>query len=138
MELLLSSDAGQLRFTRVPPVPEADVVGRRWVLETIAQGGTASTAVGEAVLELREDGSATFSTGCQTMTGTWITRGDTVFFGDEEYEPTACPPGLAEQDSLLTQTLSGGFQPLVDDDVLTATNLDNRGAPRVTLTYRAR
>ena len=137
MELVLTSDAGELRFTRVPPVPEADLVGRRWVLETVAQGGTASAAVGEAVLELREDGTATFSTGCPTMNGTWTARGDTVLFANQVYEPIPCPHAMNDQDSLVTQTLSGGFQPLVDGDVLTVTNLDTRGAPGVTLTYRA-
>ncbi len=109
MELVLTSDAGELRFTPVPPVPEAELVGTRWVLETIAQGGTASSTVGEpAVLELREDGTATFSTGCQTMTGTWTTHGDSVILAGYEYDPTVCDPALAEQDSLVTQMLSAG------------------------------
>ena len=95
MELVLTSDAGELRFTPVPPVPEAELVGTRWVLETVAQGGTASAAVGEpAVLELREDGTATFSTGCQTMTGTWTTHGDSVILADHAYDPIRCPPAV--------------------------------------------
>jgi heat shock protein HslJ len=137
MELVLSSDAGELRFSRVPPVLVADLVGTRWVLETVAQGGTASAAVGDPVLELREDGTATFSTGCPTMNGTWTTRGDTVVLADLAYEPIPCPPDPTEQDSLVTQTLSGGFQVSVDGDALTVTDADNLGAPAVTLTYVA-
>ena len=137
-ELLLTSDAGELRFTRVPPVPEAELVGTRWVLETVAQGGTASSTVGEpAVLELGEDGTATFSTGCRAMTGTWTTRGDTVLLAGVEYDPSGCPPEVAAQASLVTQTLSDGFQVTVEGDRLTVTDVDTRGAEAVTLTYRA-
>ena len=138
MELVLTSDAGELRFTPVPPVPEAELVGTRWVLETVAQGGTASSTVGEpAVLELREDGSATFSTGCQTMTGTWSTHGDAVLLAGYEYDPSGCPPEVATQDSLVAQTLSDGFQVTIDGDQLTVTDVDTRGAPRISLVYRA-
>jgi heat shock protein HslJ len=117
----------------------ADLLGTRWVLETVDRGdGTATSAVGDpAVLELAEDGTATFSTGCQTMTGTWTTHGDSVLLSGHEYDPAACGPSLAEQDSLVTQLLSGGFQVVVDGDVLTVLDTDNRGAPRLTLTYRA-
>jgi heat shock protein HslJ len=138
MELVLTSEAGELRFTRVPPVPEAELVGTRWVLETVAQDGSATPAVGEpAVLELSEDGTATFSTGCQTMNGTWTAHGDSVLLADHEYDPTACGAAMAEQDSLVTQLLSGGFQVLVDGGMLTVVDTDNRGAPRLALTYRA-
>jgi heat shock protein HslJ len=140
MELVLTSDAGHLRFTPVPPAPVADLVGTRWVLETVDRGdGTATPAVGDpAVLELGDDGTATFSTGCQTMTGTWTAHGDSVLLAGHEYDPTACGSPLADQDSLVTQLLNGGFQVLVDGDVLTVLDTDNRGAPRMTLTYRAR
>ena len=137
-ELVLTSDAGELRFTRVPPVPEAELVGTRWVLETVGQGGTASSTVGDpAVLELNEDGTATFSTGCQTMTGTWSSHGDEVLLAGYEYDPTACPPEVVTQDSLVTQTLSDGFQATIEGDQLTVTDVDTRGAPRISLVYRA-
>jgi heat shock protein HslJ len=138
MELVLTSEAGELRCTRVPPVPEAELVGTRWVLETVAKDGSATAAVGEpAVLELSEDGTATFSTGCQTMNGTWTAHGDSVLLADHEYDPTACGAALAEQDSLVTQLLSGGFQVIVDGGVLTVVDTDNRGAPPLSLVYRA-
>ena len=135
-ELVLTSDAGELLFRRLPPVPEAELVGTRWVLETIAHGGTASEAVGAR--ELRADGTVTFTTGCPTVNGTWTTRGDTVLLADLVNEPIPCPSDGTERESLVTQTLSGGFQPRIEGDVLTVTSLDTRGAPGVTLTYRAR
>jgi heat shock protein HslJ len=136
-ELVLTSDTGELRFTRLPPVPAADLVGTRWVLEGIAQNGTASAVNGEPVLELREDGTATFTTGCPTLTGTWTTRGATVFLADLVHEPIPCAPDMSGQESLVTQVLSGGFQVVIDGDILTVTALDDRGAPGVALTYRA-
>jgi heat shock protein HslJ len=53
------------------------------------------------------------------------------------YDPTGCPPEVAEQDSLVTQLLSDGFQVSIDGDVLTVIDVDVRGAEAVSLVYRA-
>jgi heat shock protein HslJ len=138
VELVLTSSAGELRFVRLPPVPVDDLTGVRWVLASLRGPDGETPAVGDpAVLELGEGGTATLSTGCQTMTGTWTTSGDSVFIADHVYDPTGCPSEVADQDSFVTQALSGGFQVSVDGDVLTVTDVDNRGAPGLTLVYRA-
>ena len=137
-ELLLTSSSGQLRFHRLPPVPVDELIGVRWVLESLRRADVDSPAVGEqVVLELADDGTATFSTGCQTMTGTWTTSGDSVHLEGHTYDPTGCPADVADQDSLLTQTLSGGFQVSVDGERLTVIDVDTRGAESGTLVYRA-
>lgn len=136
--LALTGDRGTLTFYRLPPVPTSDLVGTRWILESIVVGTTSRSPMGEpAVLGLRDDGTATISTGCQTMTGTWTTSGDSVFLSGHVYDPTGCPPEVAEQDSLVTQLLSDGFQVSVDGDVLTVIDVDVRGAEAVSLVYRA-
>ena len=43
---------------------------------------------------------------------------------------------VAAQASLVTQTLSDGFQVTVEGDRLTVTDVDTRGAAAVTLIYR--
>ena len=70
--LVLSGGGYELRFERLPPVPDSELVDVRWRLETLIDGDTASTPRGEpATLELRRDGSLAATTGCRTLTGTW-------------------------------------------------------------------
>lgn len=80
---MLIGDGVRLRFTPVQPVPESELSGTRWVLETLLDGETAASTLGEpAVLRLREDGTFEGSTGCRTLTGTWTPSGDGVQFPD--------------------------------------------------------
>ncbi len=68
--LVLTSDDGSLTFYRLPEVPTTALSGTPWVLESLVDGGTTSSAVGEpAVLQLRQGGSFTASTGCRSLRG---------------------------------------------------------------------
>ncbi|MCW2743100.1 MAG: uncharacterized protein JWR45_3522 [Blastococcus sp.] len=137
--LVLGGDRGTLTFHRLPPVPTTELVGTRWVLESRVEGRTASAAVGEpAVLELREDGSFTASTGCRTLEGSWQATGDSVLLGDYAYDTVGCAPPLERQDLQLTAALGQGFQVSIEGDVLTLGDVDSRGAEDVSFVYRAR
>ena len=133
-QLVLEADRGVLRFQPLPPVPVRELVGTRWALETLVTGEVASSTVGEpAVLELRDDGTVTGSTGCREFTGTWDTFGDEVRFPDFGSETVVeCPAELAEQDGQVFSVLGDGFSVAIDGDVLTVT--DRQGS---SLVYRA-
>lgn len=130
--LLLSGDATELWFVAVAPVPEEALVGTPWVLETLIDGETASSAIGDAVaLEIREDGTLTAGTGCRTLTGTWIAIGDEIATPELAAEGE-CTAQLERQDGHVVGVLEGGFTVDIDGDRLTLTAAGDQG-----LVYRA-
>jgi heat shock protein HslJ len=136
--LTLTGNRGTLHFYRLPPVPVADVTGVRWVLDSLQTGGTAASAVGPpAVLALRDDGTATISTGCREFEASWETRGDSVVLTDYAYDDIGCVDPVGEQDRLLLQLLTGGFQVAVDGSTLTVSDVDAHGTDQPVAVYRA-
>ncbi|TQN41412.1 heat shock protein HslJ [Blastococcus colisei] len=134
--LVLTGDGVELRFTRVTPVPESELTGTRWTLETLLDGETASSTVGEpATLELSDDGTltgSTGSTGCRDLTGRFRIEGDVVRLTDLRAGTEDCPADVAAQDGHVVTVLGDGFQVSVDGDRLTLSDPDGRG-----LVYRA-
>ncbi len=126
-ELVLSGHDTVLRFRRLPPVPVSDVVGTRWVLESLVDGDVASSVAGEpAVLVLSDDGTVEASTGCRVLTGTWTTHGDQILLTDAGMVGE-CPATLVEQDSYVGGALGDGFRAAVDGDRLTVTGRGGQG-----------
>ena len=82
-DLVLTGDGVRLRFSPVPPVPDRSLAGTRWVLETLVEGEVASSTLGEpAVLLLDEDRRASASTGCRSVTGTWLLEDGALVIDD--------------------------------------------------------
>lgn len=131
-ELVLAGGDATLRFAREAPEPDRALVGTRWVLDTLVDGGTASSVQGEPLLELADDGTARGSTGCRGWTGPWQRGGQVPALGPPTVEDVACPPGLARQDEQVTAVLAAGPAVAVDGDRLTLTAPDGRA-----LGYRA-
>ena len=130
--LTLSGPNSDLLFEPVAPVPTASLVGTTWVLDTLVEGETASSAAGDpATLRLSEDGTLSASTGCRTLTGTWLESGGVVVVpilsADGE-----CPDELWKQDSLVVAVIGDEFRAAVDGDRLTLTSMGGDG-----LGYRA-
>ena len=131
-DLLLTGDAVRLRFGPVPTVVDRPLAGTRWVLDTLVDGATASSTLGDpAVLVLREDRTVEASTGCQQVSGTWLLEGDALVV-DDLLGSATCSTELTAQDAHVTAVLGGGPTPVVDGDRLTLTADDGRG-----LVYRA-
>jgi heat shock protein HslJ len=131
-ELVLQNDQGVLRFRPQTPVPTADLVGTRWVLESLVDGEMASSTVGEpAVLQLADDGTFTASTGCRPFSGRWRASGDTVTL-DYEWPDASCPPEVEAQEQHIVGSIGKGFQVEIDGDRLTVTGPGGQG-----LIYRA-
>ena len=132
-DLLLSSDGVELRFTPVAPVQDSPLEGTRWVLETVVEDLTASSTVGDpAVLTLDADRRAEASTGCGTITGTWVVEDDSLVIDDLLGNAAMCPPDRERQDAHVQAVLRSGPTLEIDEDRLTLTADDGRG-----LVYRA-
>ncbi|WP_167760527.1 META domain-containing protein [Blastococcus sp. CT_GayMR16] len=131
-DLLLTGDGVRLRFSLVPPVPDRELAGTRWVLDTLVDGDVASSTLGEpAVLLLEPDSTADASTGCRAVTGTWLVE-DGALVIDDLLVTGTCPPDVEPQDAHVTAVLSSGPAVEISEDRLTLTAPDGRG-----LVYRA-
>lgn len=119
--LVLTGEQAELRFRPLPEVEERELVGTRWVLESVVSGDVAASPAGEpAHLELLADGTLRGSTGCRELSGTWEVAGDEVVFPDFSAEGPECPPELRDQDDHVVTVLGDGFQVSVEGDTLTA------------------
>ncbi len=130
--LVLSGDNTTLEFEELPPVSTADLLGTVWVLDGLVNGDSVSSVGGDrATLELFSDGSLLGSTGCRTVTGTYVESAGSIetptLAADGE-----CPDDLSSQDSLVLSVLGGPFRTEVDGQNLTLTQSGGEG-----LTYRA-
>lgn len=133
-ELVLTGDGVELRFGPVPAVPASPLQGTRWVLESLVDSATASSTLGPpAVLLLGADRRAEVSTGCRTLTGTWLVDADALVVDDLLPDGAVCPPELVRQDEHVAAVIAAGPALELDADRLTLTAPDGRG-----LDYRAR
>jgi heat shock protein HslJ len=122
--LVLSGDGVELTFAVQPPVPDADIVGTSWILDTLIQGDAASTILGDATLVLAADGTFIGSTGCRELTGSYEISGDTIDFSD--VTPAGdCAGELRGQDAMVLDVLDGSVTVTVDGSTLTLIG-DNR------------
>lgn len=125
--LTLSGPSTELVFDLAEPVPLAEFVGQLWLLDTIIEGETASTALGDpATLQLRDDGTLRGGTGCREFSGEYVTAGASVQFttfgltGD-------CSAELQEQDNQVVTVLGDGFTVEINRDRLTLSSRGNEG-----------
>jgi heat shock protein HslJ len=126
-QLVLSGPTVTLVFDPVAPIATSDLVGTEWVLQSLIDGEAATSVAGdEATLFLSENGTVLGSTGCRTLTGTWIVRSGEVFFPEFSAEGE-CPPDLAEQDGLVVAVLGDGFRPEISGNRLEVTDASGRG-----------
>lgn len=130
--LSLTGPDTELHFVRVPPVPSAEMVGSTWVLESLIEGETASSTMGEATLVLSEDGMLTASTGCREFVGTYVETGGEILVPESEARGE-CTEDLRAQDDHIVTVLGDGFRATVEGDQLTLTSQGGLG-----LVYRAR
>jgi heat shock protein HslJ len=125
-QLILSGDGVELTFGLQPPVPDAEIVGTAWLLDTLIQGDAATTVLGEATLVFAADGTFIGSTGCRELTGSYEISGDAIDFSD--VTPTGdCTHELRGQDGLVLDVLDGGVKASVDGSTLTLIGNDRQG-----------
>lgn len=120
--LVLSGPQVELRFVLVPPVPDAALIGPVWVLESLINGDTVSSTVGQqATLQLLPDGKLTASTGCRTVTGSYTVSGSHVDVTLDPFDAIGCADPVGNQDTQVLAVLGGGFQVAIAGDSMTLT-----------------
>lgn len=131
-ELILIGSAADLVFRPVPTVPTSELVGTKWLLETLIEGETATSVGGEpATLLLSSDGTLTASTGCRNLSGDWLENGGVIVVPTLSADGE-CPNDLAKQDSLVVTVIADEFRAEVEGIKLTLTSMGGDG-----LVYRA-
>lgn len=117
--LTVEGPDAMMEFSAIVPVPQAELIGTTWVLETLISGQTATAATGEpATLLLTSAGRIRASTGCRTLGGEYIVDGDSVRFTTFGAQGD-CPAVLADQDSAVVSVLGDGFTVNIEGDLLT-------------------
>lgn len=132
--LTLGGPDVRLTFRLLPPVPQADIVGTMWVLETVVTGDAASSVQGEATLALAADGTFSGLTGCRSLAGRYLVQGDEILFTELRADGE-CPASMEPQDSVIVSVLGDGFTAVVEGDAMTLTaggqSLVYRAAPGI-------
>jgi heat shock protein HslJ len=124
-DLVVTGPDGSLRFSRQEPVPDRELAGTTWTLDTLVDGEVASSVLGSPTLVLASDGTATGSTGCRGFLGTWQVAGDVLTL-DVTRDDIGCPEDLGRQDEQVLAVLDAGPQYGIDGDRLTLTAPDGR------------
>lgn len=131
-QLRLDGPSTELVFERAAAVPVAELVDQLWLLDTLIDGDSASTVMGDpAALLLRADGTLEAGTGCRSLSGEYLIRGSSVTIINLAAEGE-CPIGLVRQDGSVIAVIEGAFIAEIDSDRLTLTSQGNEG-----LGYRA-
>lgn len=117
--LALSGPQVELRFELVPPVPNAELIGPTWVLDSLIDGAVTSSVLGEALVEFGTDGSFTGSTGCRLFTATYAAAGDRMTVTDLVTTKNACSTDVVAQDMRILEIIGGGFSFAISGNQLT-------------------
>ena len=120
--LTLTGPGAELVFRLVPPLDPKPLTGTTWVLDTLVEGGTASSTIASAQparLVLNDDGTFEGTTGCRSFTGAWAVSGDVVAVTQRVFEGDC--KTAAEQDSHVAAALGGGFRAEREGDRLKVT-----------------
>ena len=120
--LLLTGPQVELRFTLIPHVANANVVGTTWILDSLITGEAVSSTIGERVtLQFSADGRLAASTGCRNVTGSYTISEGQVQVTLDPYDTIACAAEVGDQDAHILGVLSNEFGVSVDGDRLTLT-----------------
>lgn len=123
--LVLSGPQVELRFARLPPVPNADLVGPVWTLDSLISGQVVSSITGEPAptLQLRANGTLAAATGCRDLTGRYTVSGNRVAVTLDPYDLVGCVDPLGAQDTHVLKVVGAldGFTVAIQGSSMTMT-----------------
>ncbi len=117
--LVLAGPETELTFDLVPPVADADLVGPTWVLDSLFAGDAVSSVMGEAMLNLAEDGTISGFTGCRTFDGDYAISGTEMRVTGLTNDDRACTDDLVGQDNQVLEVLNNISSVEIDGQRLT-------------------
>jgi heat shock protein HslJ len=119
--LVLTGQNSRLVFEPQRQVPDADLVGTSWQLETLVNGETAASTVNGAPATLVLDPSGSFkaSTGCRTVTGRYALDGTRLRLTLDPYDAFGCAEPIGMQDAFVLGFLDGAYQATINGRQLT-------------------
>lgn len=133
-QLQITTPEGVWQFDRLAPLPTAELVGTRWVVDGYIDGDNVSSeaGMGDAFIELADDGSVVGATNCRALSGMWIETGSEILFTTFGADGD-CPNDTAwDLDARIIEVLGDGFSAEINDGQLTLTSRGNQG-----LTFRS-
>jgi heat shock protein HslJ len=123
--LVLSGPQVELHFTLVPKVPNANLGGPLWTLDSLISGEVVSSVVADkpATLQLNANGTLAASTGCRDLTGHYTVSGNQVKVTLDPYDAIACADPLGAQDSHVLKVIGAldGFSVTIQGSSMTLT-----------------
>lgn len=131
--LVLSGPEAELRFARLQPVPNADLVGPVWTLESLISGQVVSSVIKAPTLQLHANGTLAASTGCRDVTGRYTVSGNRVMATLDPYDLIGCPDPLGAQDAQVLKVIGAvdGFSVATQGNAMTLTAGDRALGYRV-------
>ena len=119
----LTLDNGQIRLTlldREVASPDKPLVGTKWVLDSIVDGGAVSSVPAGVTASMRiVDGQLELDAGCNGGGGPVAVTDDTLEFGPLMLTKRACQAGPSSVEQAVTTVLSGTVSYTIDADLLT-------------------
>ena len=133
-QLAITTPEGVWRFDRLAPVPTAELVGTRWVLDGYVTGDSVSNerGMGDAFIELSRDGALVGATNCRTLSGAWVETGNEIVFTEFSADGECSDGAAADLDGRIVSVLGDGFRVEIDGDRLAVTSQGDEG-----LTFRS-
>lgn len=129
---LRGPDGSTWTFELLPPIPTAELVDTRWILDGYVADDAVSNEQGmdAATLTLHADGTVTGSTNCRDLSGSWIQSGGEILLAQLAAEGS-CTNAAADLDGRILEVLGDGFTVEIDGQRLTITS---RGGVGLTFT----
>ena len=129
--LVLRGEDTELAFDRQPPVEDAALLGTRWEVVTLFEGdgpdGVASQAVGDASLNLTEDGVAEIATGCVDLSGRYVVEDGELRIIELPIPDLECPEPEASTHAHVVRVLLEPMDIEVDGGSLSLWGADGQG-----------
>lgn len=129
---MLRGDGVELRFTARPPVPDAELAGTAWVLDTLLEGEVASSTVAEATLRIGDDGTTAGGTGCNELSAMAEVVDGRLQVAELTTTRIGCEDAVAAQERHVLDVLQGSPALTLEGPRMTLLLDDGRG-----LVYRA-